>query len=224
MTDESTPSAPGESATPEPPAAAPASTPKSAGSSTPEASPASEKKAPASPAAPKASPSTTAPASPTAKSATLASKSKSGESKTIAAPIPDRPPTGAVGTYSWGTGRRKAAVARVRLRVGSGKFLIRGREVDDYFFDLRHRNDVVAPLKATSTFGKFDVFVNVHGGGQMGQAGAIVLGVARALMKEDPSLESSLRDGRFLTRDARKVERKKPGQPGARKRFQFSKR
>lgn len=214
MTDESTPSAPGESATPEPPAAAPASTPKSAGSSAPEASP----------AAPDASPSTTAPASPTAKSATSASKSKSGESKTIAAPIPDRPPTGAVGTYSWGTGRRKAAVARVRLRVGSGKFLIRGREVDDYFFDLRHRNDVVAPLKATSTFGKFDVFVNVHGGGQMGQAGAIVLGVARALMKEDPSLESSLRDGRFLTRDARKVERKKPGQPGARKRFQFSKR
>jgi small subunit ribosomal protein S9 len=99
-----------------------------------------------------------------------------------------------------------------------------GREIDDYFFDLRHRIDVVAPMKATETFGKYDVFVNVHGGGQTGQAGAIRLGVARALLAEDSALEDKLRNGRYLTRDARKVERKKPGQPGARKRFQFSKR
>jgi len=128
------------------------------------------------------------------------------------------------GGYFWGTGRRKTAVARVRIRPGAGKYLIQKSDIDAYFFDARHRLDVVAPLKATKTLGKFDVFVNVRGGGQTGQAGAIVLGVARALVKADPSLESTLRDGRFLTRDSRKVERKKPGQPGARKRFQFSKR
>lgn len=128
------------------------------------------------------------------------------------------------GGYFWGTGRRKSAVARVRIRLGSGKFLIRKREINDYFFDVRHRLDVVAPLKATDTFGKYDVFVNVIGGGQMGQAGAILLGVARALLKVDPALEDTLRHGRFLTRDARKVERKKYGRRGARRRFQFSKR
>ena len=127
-------------------------------------------------------------------------------------------------TYFWGTGRRKTAVARVRIRPGSGKFMIGRREMDKYFSDLRHRMDVIAPLKATNTFGRWDVFVNVGGGGPTGQAGAVVLGVARALMKADPTLEPKLRDGRYLTRDARKVERKKPGQPGARKRFQFSKR
>lgn len=128
------------------------------------------------------------------------------------------------GGFYWGTGRRKTAVARVRVRSGSGKFVIAGREVNDYFFDVRHRMDVVAPLEATNTRNKFDVFVTVHGGGQTGQAGAVLLGVARAMVKADPALEQSLRDRRFLTRDARKVERKKPGQPGARKRFQFSKR
>ncbi|MFQ5424797.1 MAG: 30S ribosomal protein S9 [Phycisphaerae bacterium] len=127
-------------------------------------------------------------------------------------------------TYFWGTGRRKTSVARVRIRPGSGKFLIRGREIKDYLHELRGRNDVVAPLKATETLGKFDIFVNVHGGGQTGQAQAILLGVARALLKADSSYEHTLRDGRFLTRDSREVERKKPGQPGARKRFQFSKR
>ncbi len=128
------------------------------------------------------------------------------------------------GGYFWGTGRRKAAVARVRIRLGTGKFLIQKREIDDYFFDVRHRMDIVAPLKTTTTLGKYDIFINVHGGGQTGQAGAIVLGVARALLKADPALEPSLRDGNYLTRDARKVERKKYGQRGARRRFQFSKR
>ena len=128
------------------------------------------------------------------------------------------------GTFIWGTGRRKTSIARVRIRPGSGKFLIDKREVDKYFFDHRGRMDVISPLKATNTVGKYDIFVNVSGGGQTGQAGAIVMGVARALLKADPALEPILRDGRFLTRDSRKVERKKPGRPGARKRFQFSKR
>jgi small subunit ribosomal protein S9 len=128
------------------------------------------------------------------------------------------------GGYFWGTGRRKTAVARVRIKSGSGKFLVEKQEVEKYFFDLRHRMDVVAPLKATKTAGKYDIFVHVRGGGQTGQAGAIVLGLARALLQADSSHEEVLRDNRFLTRDARKVERKKPGQPGARKRFQFSKR
>lgn len=127
-------------------------------------------------------------------------------------------------TYFWGTGRRKTAVARVRICPGSGKFLIKNREIDKFFFDVRHRMDVLSPLQATKSVGKYDIFVNVHGGGQTGQSGAIVMGVARALMTADPTLEPILRDGRFLTRDSRKVERKKPGQPGARKRFQFSKR
>ncbi len=128
------------------------------------------------------------------------------------------------GNWSWGTGRRKTAVARVRIRPGTGQFLVHKQKVNDYFFSEQTRLDVIAPLKATEALGKFDVFVNVRGGGQIGQAGAISLGIARALMKADPNLEGVLRDGKYLTRDSRKVERKKPGQPGARKRFQFSKR
>ena len=127
-------------------------------------------------------------------------------------------------TYFWGTGRRKTSVARVRICPGNGKFLIAGREINDYFFDHSSRSDVAAPLRATNSVSRFDVFVNVRGGGQTGQSGAILMGVARALVKADPTLEPILRDGKFLTRDSRKVERKKPGQPGARKRFQFSKR
>lgn len=129
-----------------------------------------------------------------------------------------------VGGWYWGTGRRKTAVARVRIRLGTGQFLVHKQKVNDYFFSEQTRLDVIAALKATQAFGKFDVFVNVRGGGQIGQAGAISLGIARALMKADPNLEGVLRDGKYLTRDSRKVERKKPGQPGARKRFQFSKR
>jgi small subunit ribosomal protein S9 len=115
-------------------------------------------------------------------------------------------------------------VARVRIRPGDGKFLINSREIDTYFTEERDRNDVVAPLHATNTTGKFDVFVNVKGGGPSGQAGAVVLGVARALRRADATLEHVLRDGGYLTRDSRMVERKKYGQRGARRRFQFSKR
>ncbi len=128
------------------------------------------------------------------------------------------------GGYFRGTGRRKSSVARVRIRPGEGKFLINGREIDRYFTEQRDRKDVVAPLRETKTQGSLDVFVTVHGGGYTGQAGAVLLGVARALKVYDPSLEPILRDHNFLTRDPREVERKKYGHPGARRRFQFSKR
>ncbi len=126
--------------------------------------------------------------------------------------------------FWWGTGRRKTAVARVRIRPGKGEFKVNDRDVNEYFTEIRDRNDVHSPLDRTSTRGAVDIFVNVHGGGYMGQAGAIVLGLGRALLQYDPSLEPILRDNGFLTRDAREVERKKYGQAGARRRFQFSKR
>ena len=128
------------------------------------------------------------------------------------------------GGFVWGVGRRKTAVARVRVKPGSGKFTINERDAEKYFTEERDRSDIAAPLRVTKTQGQMDVIVNVRGGGFMGQAGAVKLGLARALMGYDPTLESALRDADLVTRDPRKVERKKPGQPGARKRFQFSKR
>lgn len=126
--------------------------------------------------------------------------------------------------FIWGTGRRKSAIARVRIKPGQGTFLINSRPVDDFFPQAYHRSACRAPLEQTKTLDNMDVFVNVNGGGFTGQAEATLLGVARALLGYDPSLEPILRDNGFLTRDAREVERKKYGQPGARKRFQFSKR
>jgi small subunit ribosomal protein S9 len=126
--------------------------------------------------------------------------------------------------FYWGTGRRKTAVARVRLKAGSGKYLVNDKEVDVYFTETRDRGDVVNPLKLTKAIGNVDVFVNVAGGGYAGQAGAVVMGLARALMEFDPTLEPTLREHDLLSRDSRKVERKKYGQSGARRRFQFSKR
>ena len=128
------------------------------------------------------------------------------------------------GHWWWGTGRRKRAVARVRIRPGDGKFVINKRPYETYFTEERDRNDLMNVLNKTNTAGSLDVHVNLHGGGYMGQAGAIVLGLARALRKYDESLEPILRSNGLLSRDPRKVERKKYGQPGARKRFQFSKR
>jgi small subunit ribosomal protein S9 len=128
------------------------------------------------------------------------------------------------GGFFWGTGRRKSSVARVRIRPGEGKFLVNGREVDEYFTEPQHRQACRQALQLTKTEGKLDVLVKVEGGGITGQAGAILLGVARALKAYDSTLEPILRDNGLLTRDPREVERKKPGQPGARKRFQFSKR
>jgi len=112
----------------------------------------------------------------------------------------------------------------VRIKPGEGKLLINDRELNDYFKSDQDRSAVMAPLTAAKTEKTIDVFVNVNGGGTTGQAGATVLGIARALKVYDPGLAQILRDGGFLTRDPRMVERKKPGQSGARRRFQFSKR
>jgi len=123
-----------------------------------------------------------------------------------------------------GTGRRKTAVARVRIRPGEGAVVINGRPFETYFPIEQQRLLAMAPLVATSTIGKYDVWALVNGGGPLGQAGAVRLGVARALKIAEPPLEEALRAGSFLTRDSRMVERKKYGQRKARRRFQFSKR
>ena len=123
-----------------------------------------------------------------------------------------------------GTGRRKSAVARVRLAPGSGKITINGRPLENYFVIEAQRTMVLQPLARTETATKFDVRVNVAGGGLTGQAGAVRHGIARALLASDANFRSALRSEGFLTRDPRMRERKKYGQPGARKRFQYSKR
>jgi len=138
--------------------------------------------------------------------------------------IPERRTKPDKGGFIWGTGRRKSSVARVRIKPGSGKLLVNKKKVDDYFPRLQDRNAVAAPLKSLDISEAFDIFVNVKGGGTTGQSGAIVLGIARALRNYDQGLLPALRDNGYLTRDSRMVERKKPGQAGARKKFQFSKR
>ncbi|QQS36818.1 MAG: 30S ribosomal protein S9 [Ignavibacteriales bacterium] len=121
-------------------------------------------------------------------------------------------------------GRRKTSVARVILRSGNGKITVNGKEFETAFPQLLSREDILNPLRATDTIGKYDVIVNVDGGGTTGQAHAIRLGISRALVKIDPENRIKLKPEGFLTRDPRMVERKKYGQPKARKRFQFSKR
>jgi small subunit ribosomal protein S9 len=123
-----------------------------------------------------------------------------------------------------GTGRRKTAVARVRLASGNGKITVNGRAFDNYFPLDTQRSTVTQPLTITGTSDKLDVRVNVTGGGPNGQAGATRHGIARALLQFDVNLRPALKAEGFLTRDPRMRERKKYGQPGARKRFQFSKR
>jgi len=123
-----------------------------------------------------------------------------------------------------GTGRRKSSVARVRLSIGNGVFKVNRKDIDVYFNREDHRLTVNAPLRVTKTLGKYDVTVRADGGGITGQAGAVSLGIARALVKADAALESVLRDNGMLTRDSRMKERKKYGRKGARKSFQFSKR
>jgi small subunit ribosomal protein S9 len=121
-------------------------------------------------------------------------------------------------------GRRKTAVARVLLRPGEGEWTINGRPMAEYFPRKTHQTRVEEPLLVTELDGRFDVQIRVRGGGLTGQADAIRLGLARALVSHDEEQRSSLRANGLLTRDPRKVERKKPGRPKARKRFQFSKR
>jgi small subunit ribosomal protein S9 len=122
------------------------------------------------------------------------------------------------------TGRRKTSVARVILRPGEGKVVVNDRPVEQYFLSEAVRQELQQPLAETEQAGKFDVMINASGGGIHGQAGAARLGIARALIIFNPELRSRLRQGGFLTRDPRAKERKKYGQKGARKRFQFSKR
>jgi small subunit ribosomal protein S9 len=123
-----------------------------------------------------------------------------------------------------GTGRRKTSIARVKLVTGSGKITVNGKKVDDYLTVPNQRMHAVEPLSGTDAAGKYDVTCMVEGGGIAGQAGAIRLGIARALLQAMGELKPTLRDKGMLTRDPRMRERKKYGQPGARKRFQFSKR
>ncbi len=128
------------------------------------------------------------------------------------------------GGFYWGTGRRKSSVARVRLKPGEGKIIVNKKDMNDFFVLKQDQIAVMAPLKAIDGEKKFDVHINVKGGGTTGQAGASLLGIARALKEYDENLLQTLRDGGYLTRDSRMVERKKPGQCGARRSFQFSKR
>ncbi len=125
---------------------------------------------------------------------------------------------------SVGTGRRKSAVARVRVRAGSGKISINKREFEEFFKTDQQRQAVLAPLKATGKLEQVDVVISVTGGGTTGQADACKLGIARALKIFDPETEAKLREESLLTRDAREVERKKYGLRGARRGTQFSKR
>jgi small subunit ribosomal protein S9 len=124
----------------------------------------------------------------------------------------------------YGTGRRKSSVARVFLRPGSGKFEVNGRELDKYFLTEAQRVEIKQPLVTSETTSTFDIRANVSGGGINGQAGALKMGIARALLEFNVELRKKLKVEGFLSRDARSKERKKYGQKGARKRFQFSKR
>lgn len=124
----------------------------------------------------------------------------------------------------YGTGRRKSSTARVYLRPGSGKITVNDRPFETYFYNDVLKMIIKQPLVLTETSEHFDIFVRVGGGGFTGQAGALRHGIARALVEYNPELRPRLKKAGFLTRDPRKVERKKYGQPGARKRFQFSKR
>ena len=135
-----------------------------------------------------------------------------------------QPTEGGLKTQAYGTGRRKNAVARVFIRPGSGKFEVNGRAVDTYFKNVNWLTRAIEPLKFTNTAAELDVTATCNGGGVGGQAGAVRMGLSRALSVFNPDLRQGLRNNGFLTRDSRMRERKKYGQKGARKRFQFSKR
>jgi len=130
------------------------------------------------------------------------------------------------GAQTWflGTGRRKESVARVFVRPGAGKFTVNGREVEKYFPNHAWKHDATEPLKFTNIADQVDVVVTAQGGGVGGQAGAVRMGLSRAISRFNPELRAALRKNGFLTRDSRMKERKKYGQKGARKRFQFTKR
>ena len=127
-------------------------------------------------------------------------------------------------TQWYGTGRRKNATARVFLRPGTGRIVVNKKDIDVYFIRETLKMDLRQPLELTESLDSVDLYVTVRGGGKTGQAGAIRHGISRALCEQNIGLRPALKKAGFLTRDARMVERKKYGQPGARKRFQFSKR
>ncbi len=129
-----------------------------------------------------------------------------------------------IGNYNYGTGRRKSSVARVFIKSGSGKIVVNGKPVDEYFARETGRMIVRQPLELTNHGATFDILVNVHGGGESGQAGAVRHGITRALIDYDAALKPGLSKAGLVTRDAREVERKKVGLHKARRRKQFSKR
>lgn len=135
-----------------------------------------------------------------------------------------QPQEGTTQAQFYGTGRRKEAVARVFIKLGTGKFEVNGRPVNDYFRNVAWRNAAIEPLKFTETADQIDVRATARGGGAGGQAGAVRMGLSRALARFNAELRPRLRKNGFLTRDSRMKERKKYGQKGARKRFQYSKR
>lgn len=125
---------------------------------------------------------------------------------------------------NYGTGRRKSATARVFIKPGTGEIVVNKRKFEEYFQNETHRMVIRQPLHLTDSAGKFDILVNVNGGGPAGQAGAVRHGITRALIEMNPELRTRLKKAGFVTRDPRAKERKKYGQKGARARFQFSKR
>jgi small subunit ribosomal protein S9 len=127
-------------------------------------------------------------------------------------------------TQWYATGRRKEATARVFLRPGNGRIVVNKKDIDEYFVRPTLKMVIRQPLQLTEAQGDFDLYITVRGGGKSGQAGAIRHGISRALCVQNAGNRAGLKSAGLLTRDARKVERKKPGQPGARKKFQFSKR
>ena len=127
-------------------------------------------------------------------------------------------------TFTWGTGRRKSSVARVRIKPGSGTFKVNSRNLAEHFPRDDWQTECLGPLRDTESLKRFDVYVNVNGGGLSGQAGAVRLGLARALVKFDETMLADLRQHGHTTRDPRMKERKKYGLRGARRAFQFSKR
>ena len=133
-------------------------------------------------------------------------------------------PTPTIHGRSYGTGKRKTAIARVFLKPGSGQFVVNGRGLTEYFPRQTAELIIQQPFDIIEQRDQYDIEVNVSGGGLAGQAEAVRHGIARALIVHDPELRGALKRAGFLTRDARKKERKKPGQPGARKKFQYSKR
>jgi len=126
--------------------------------------------------------------------------------------------------YHWGTGRRKTAVARVRIKPGTGKIQVNGKPMETYFYLRTDQERLLEPLRSTRSNSTYDVWANIRGGGTSGQVGAVIMGLSRALLSANGELEGTLRDGKFRTRDSRMVERKKYGRKKARKSFQFSKR